>query len=113
VLCEQFIGYGQRLTMMSLLVLALVKMCTVNFARLALVLNSEVEVQSNFKRIQRFVKGYRFCERRFVQFVWSHYGNKGNWIALSIDHTNWKFGKVNLNILTIGISWRGTAIPLI
>lgn len=113
VLCEQFIGHGQRLTMMSLLVLALVKMCTVNFARLALALNPKVEVQSNFKRIQRFVKGYRFCERRFVQFVWSHYGNKGSWIALSIDRTNWKFGKVNINILTIGISWRGTAIPLI
>ena len=30
-----------------------------------------------------------------------------------MDRTNWKFGRININILTIGISWRGTAIPLV
>jgi hypothetical protein len=30
-----------------------------------------------------------------------------------MDRTNWKFGKANINILTVGISWRGTAIPLV
>jgi len=113
VLFRNFIGHGQRLTMMSKLVLAVLKMCTVNFAQLALVLNPSVQVDSNFKRIQRFVKGYRFCQRCFVQFAWSLYGNQGQWIALSMDRTNWKFGRANINILTIGISWRGTAIPLI
>jgi len=108
-----FIGQGQRLTMMSKLVLAVLKMCTVNFAQLALVINPCVQVNSNFKRIQRFMKGYRFCQRRFVQFAWTLYGNQGNWIALTMDRTNWKFGRLNINILTIGISWRGTAIPLV
>ena len=108
-----FKGHGQRLTMMSKLVLAILKMCTVNFAQLALVLNSSVKPDSNFKRIQRFVKGYRFCQRCFVQFAWSLYGKQGQWIALSMDRTNWKFGQLNINILTIGISWQGTAIPLI
>ena len=113
VLSRNFIGHGQRLSMMSKLVLAVLKMCTVNFAQLALVVNPSVQVDSNFKRIQRFMKGYRFCQRRFVQFAWSLYGNQGQWVALSIDRTNWKFGRANINILTIGISWRGTAIPLI
>lgn len=108
-----FIGQGQRLTMMSKLVLAVIKMCTVNFAQLALVINPKVQVSSNFKRIQRFMKSYRFCERRFVRFAWRLYGEKGNWTALTMDRTNWKFGCLNINILTIGISWRGTAIPLV
>lgn len=112
-LSKQFIGQGQRLTMMSKLVLSILKMCTVNFAQLALVVNPKVKRASNFKRIQRFVKGYSFCQRCFIQFAWSLYGNEGKWIALSMDRTNWKFGKLNINILTIGISWRGTAIPLI
>ena len=98
---------------MSKLVLSVLKMCTVNFAQLSLVLNPSVQVDSNFKRIQRFVKGYRFCQSRLVQFAWSLYGNEGQWVALSMDRTNWKFGRVNINILVIGISWRGTAIPLI
>ncbi len=110
---RNFIGHGQRLTMMSKLVLAVLKMCTVNFSQLALVLNASVQTDSNFKRIQRFMKGYRFCQRRFVQFAWSLYGDQGQWVALSMDRTNWKFGRLNINILTIGISWRGTAIPLI
>ncbi len=110
---KHFIGQGQRLTMMSKLILSVLKMCTVNFAQLSLVLNSSVKKASNFKRIQRFVKGYSFCQRCFVQFAWSRYGHQGNWIALSMDRTNWKFGKQNINILTIGISWRGTAIPLV
>ncbi len=112
-LSVHFLGQSQRLTMMSKLILAVLKMSTVNFSKLSLVLNPLVKKDSNFKRIQRFMKSYRFCQRCFVQFAWSLYGNQGDWIALSMDRTNWKFGKVNINILTIGISWRGTAIPLV
>ena len=112
-LSQNFNGHGQRLRMMSKLVLAVLKMCTVNFAQLALVINPCVQVSSNFKRIQRFIKGYDFCQRSFVQFAWTQYGDQGQWIALSMDRTNWKFGRLNINILTIGISWRGTAIPLV
>lgn len=28
-----------------------------------------------------------------------------------MDRTNWKFGKVNINILTVGIVYRGIAFP--
>lgn len=112
-LSRNFVGHGQRLRMMSKLVLAVLKMCTVNFAQLALVINPAVQLDSNFKRIQRFVKGYHFCARCFVQLAWSLYGAQGDWIILSMDRTNWKFGRTNINILMIGISWRGTAIPLV
>ena len=110
---EYFEGHGQRLTMMSKLVLALLQMSTVNFAKLALVINAKVQISSNFKRIQRFVKSYCFDQERFVKFAWQRYANQGTWVALSMDRTNWKFGRSNINILMIGISWKGTAIPLV
>lgn len=113
VLEEYFVGHGQRMTMMAKLILALLHMSTVNFAKLALVINAKVKASSNFKRIQRFMKSYCFCQERFVRFAWERYADKGSWIALSMDRTNWKFGRSNINILTIGISWRGTAIPLV
>ncbi|MEL6972401.1 MAG: hypothetical protein AAFO02_19700, partial [Bacteroidota bacterium] len=112
-LSEYYAGHGQRLTMMAKLVLALLQMSTVNFAKLALVINAKVKKSSNFKRIQRFMKGYCFDQERFVRFAWDKYANQGSWVALSMDRTNWKFGRTNINILTIGISWRGTAIPLV
>ena len=112
-LCKHFLGQGQRLTMMSKLILSVIKMSTVNYSKLALVLNPSVKISSNFKRIQRFFKGYSFCQRCYIQFAWALFGNTGNWIALTMDRTNWKFGKANINILTIGISLHGTAIPLV
>lgn len=112
-LCKHFNGQGQRLAMMSKLILAVLQMCTVNYSKLSLVLNRLIKVSSNFKRIQRFMKSYRFCQGGFVKFAWSLYGNKGQWVDLTMDRTNWKFGQLNINILAIGISWRGTAIPLV
>lgn len=113
VICEYFAGHGQRVTMLSKLILALIQMRTVNFAQLALVINAGAKVGSNFKWIQRFMKQYVFDQERFVRFAWSQYGDEGSWIVLSMDRTNWQFGKMNINILTLGISWRGTAIPLV
>lgn len=108
-----FTGHGQRMTMMAKLLMAILQMSTVNFAKLALVINAQVKVSSNFKRIQRFMKSYCFDQKKFVRFAWEQYANKGHWVALSMDRTNWKFDRININILTIGISWRGTAIPLV
>lgn len=112
-LCKHFLGQGQRLTMMSKLIISVIKMCTVNYSKLALVLNPSVKISSNFKRIQRFFKDYSFCQRCYIQFAWALFGNTGDWIALTMDRTNWKFGKAHINILTIGISLHGTAIPLV
>jgi len=60
-LSEMFNGHGQRLSMVSKLVLAVLKMCTVNYAQLALVINPKVKIENNFERIQHFMKSYRFC----------------------------------------------------
>ena len=35
----------------------------------------------------------------------------GKW-HLTMDRTNWKWGKSNINILTLGIAYKGTAIPI-
>ena len=110
---DYFNGHGQRQTMMTKLVLALLQMSTVNFAKLALVINSKVQISSNFKRIQRFMRHYCFDHKQFVRFAWERYTNQGSWVALTMDRTNWKFGRTNINIMLIGISWRGTAIPLV
>ena len=35
-----------------------------------------------------------------------------SWI-LTMDRTNWKFGKVNINYLVLGVAYKGMAIPLL
>lgn len=112
-LSKIFEGQSQRLSMLSKLIIALLKLGTVSYSKLCLAINPTVSKDSNFKRIQRFMKEFSFCRKSYVNFVWRLFGDSDRWVALSIDRTNWKFGKQNINILLIGISYRGTAIPLI
>ena len=110
---KHFCGQVQRINMLTKLILCITKLGAINYAKLSTVLNPKVKVASNYKRIQRFMKSYKFCERSYIQFAWKLFIKKHNWVILSIDRTNWKFGKKNINILLIGISYKGTAIPLI
>lgn len=112
-LSKHFKGQSQRMVMLSKLLLAMIKLGSVSYAQLCLAINPKVKKESNFKRIQRFVRCYSFCRKCYITFVWSLFAANQSWIALSIDRTNWKFGQRNINILLIGISYRGTAIPLI
>ena len=112
-LSKHFAGQSQRLTMLTKLILGILKLGTVSYSKLCLVINPSVQKDSNFKRIQRFVKGFNFCQKCYIQLVWKLFVLPNQWVALSVDRTNWKFGKCNINILLIGISYKGTAIPLI
>lgn len=108
-----FDAHGQRMTMLIKLILGMLKLGTVCYSKLSIVINPKVKRSSNFKRIQRFMRYFQFSRYNYIQLVWHLFVKKHNWVALSIDRTNWKFGKSNINILMIGISYKGTAIPLI
>lgn len=112
-LSNHFSGQSQRLNMLAKLIIGMLKLSTISYSKLCLVINPTVKKDSNFKRIQRFVKEYHFCQKSYIQLVWKLFVSKNQWVALSVDRTNWKFGKKNINILLIGISYKGTAIPLI
>jgi len=106
-------GKKQSLKMLSGLLLSILKMGSISYSKLSLVLNPWVKNESNFKRIQRFIKAFLFKEEDYVALVWSLCVKEHNWVALSIDRTNWKFGKKNINVLMLGISYQGTCIPLV
>jgi hypothetical protein len=40
-------------------------------------------------------------------------GLRGKPWVLTIDRTNWEFGKTTINILMISVIWNGTGVPLI
>lgn len=109
-LSQYFVAHGQRMKMLIKLILGLLKLGTISYSKLSKVINLEVKRSFNFKRIKRFVKHFNFCQKGYVQFVWSLSVSKQNWVALSMDRMNWKFGALNSTILMLGISYKGTAI---
>jgi hypothetical protein len=74
--------------------------------------DKNTKVSSHYKRLLRFFeieKVTTFCEGAFM-FVLSLIGIESNLMVM--DRTNWKIGKKNVNILTLGILFKGCFIPL-
>ncbi len=70
------------------------------------------KASSHYKRLLRFFeigKVISFCEGCFI-FVLSLLGIETDLLVL--DRTNWKIGKKNVNVLTLGILFNGCFIPL-
>lgn len=92
------------------LILALINCRKVQFSELALHINSAAKTESIERRIQAFFKSYKFDYKK-VCLLLSLFLQKGK-LTLSIDRTEWDFGKYQCNILMIVAQKGTTAIPL-
>ena len=110
---EHFKTHGRRMEMLVKLILGLLMLGSLNYSKLSKVINPRVQRSSNFKRVQRFMRYFNWSRRSYIQLVWSLFVGKKEFVLLSIDRTNWKFGRKDINILLLGISYKGTAIPLV
>jgi hypothetical protein len=87
----------------------------VNLSELATVLYSKAKIDSNFKRIQRFfnwltsLNDYQEVITDLVIIILDLKNKKND---LALDRTDWKFGKKHINILTLGVNFKGISIPL-
>lgn len=101
-----------RLKCLCGFVLSLIQLRTVNLSELSLCLNTSVSPSSNYKRLQRFVRLFRFPEGVLARFLW-HLYEEDEIPLLSIDRSNWKFGRKNINILMLSLCHRGMGIPIL
>ena len=87
-------------------------MQTVSLHKLASAMPTSVKRDSNLRRIQRFIANYALNLDLVARMIFSLLPVKDG-LVLSMDHTNWKFGEFNINILTLGIIYKGIAFPLL
>ena len=114
-LCTVFQGHFHwhkaRLMFLSAFILSLIKLTTVKWTKLANALNGTVKQQSNYRRIQRFFAEFDIPYEAVSRLILHLLPIKTDFIV-SIDRTNWKLGKFNINILTAGIIYEGVAFPI-
>lgn len=101
-----------RLKLISHFIIALCKVQTVTFEKLAIAFDAEAKVCSSLRRIQRFIASYSLSSDLIAQLIFSLLPNKKN-LRLTIDRTNWKFGETNINIFMLGVVYKGVAFPLL
>lgn len=108
-----YFGWNKaRITCFVKMVLALVLTRTVNLNKLACVFDSDAKHASRYRRLQRFFAGFKINYDRIAGFIFRLFFVSGGQWYLTLDRTNWKWGKTDINILTLAIAFKGTAIPL-
>jgi len=113
ILKEQFQGKLNlaRIKFLSLFIVALCKVQTVNFEKLSSAFNSTAKASSSHRRIQRFIGLYNLCPDLVARLIFSLLPKKEK-LVLTIDRTNWKFGKTNINIFMLGVAYKGLSFPV-
>jgi Transposase DDE domain len=109
---EEYLAVSEhRLDFIARFILALVQVKTVNLTQLALAFNGQVKSASNYRRIQRFFEQFSFDKQVITQWLIAQLPEEA--LVLCLDRTNWQFGKVDINILALGVAYKGTAIGLL
>ncbi len=101
-----------RLKLISMFVIALCKVQTVGFEKLANAFDTEAKADSSLRRIQRFITSYALDSDLIVRLISSLLPEKEN-IKLTIDRTNRQFGQTDINIFMLGVVYKGLAFPLL
>ncbi len=101
-----------RIKFLTRLIIALIASNTISYEYLARKIETQTKLSSVYRRIQRFFASFKIDDFTAARLIAAlvPIGQSG-WI-LTLDRTNWKFGKMNINFLVLGVAYNGVAIPL-
>lgn len=101
-----------RVTFLARFLVSLIAVKTICLTQIASVFPGDAEVASHYKRIQRFLRGFDLDFVALAKLTIQLVGVTGPWV-LSLDRTNWKLGKTEVNILMLVLVHRGIGFPLL
>src|SRR5919197_985222 len=101
-----------RIKFVARFLLALYAVRTVNLSILATAFSGSAKEESNYKRLQRFLRNFEMPYAQLAEFVIKLLGIPGPY-TLALDRTNWKVGTVDINILMLSIVYRGVGFPVV
>ncbi len=101
-----------RLSCFVKMLLALFVTRTVNLSELAVAMSSKAQVSSRYRRLQRFFSEHEFNYDMIARFIFHLFFSKKR-VYLTIDRTNWYWGKSKINIFMLAITYEGVAIPIL
>jgi hypothetical protein len=104
--------HGARAAFMMKFVMAVVVVRGVTASTVASVLNPRVLLESNEKRIKRFFREVELEGEGFAKLMLALLPEKSK-LVLTLDRTTWELGSVCINILMLGVAYKGLAFPLL
>jgi hypothetical protein len=101
-----------RINFVAKFLVALIQVKSVNLSEVASVFAGSAERASHYKRAQRFLRFFELSYASVAALVLKLLRVPAPW-ALTIDRTDWYLGQTPLNILVLGVAYKGTAFPLL
>ena len=102
-----------RLKCLTMLVSGILRHRTVNLTILAAENHTGAKNESCYRRLQNFFLKTTLSLPLLGRFILSKIPKPSEGWTLSMDRTNWKYGKRHINILTIGVVVNKVAIPIV
>jgi hypothetical protein len=107
-----FVWNKARVTCFVKMLLALISTRTVNLNKIACSMSSNAEQGSRYRRIQRFFAKFPIDFDMISEFIFKLFFVSSEKWYLTMDRTNWQWGKSDINILTLAVVYKGIAIPM-
>ena len=101
ILNKSFNWSKPRVYFFAKILLALFMVKTVNLSKLASGIGCKTKKSSRYRRLQRFFKEFRIDIDVISRFIYRLFGFDE--VFLTMDRTNWKWGKCHINILMVAI----------
>ncbi len=102
-----------RAALLSCFIVALLKVRTVCLTKIAVAMPGKAKTSSKYKRLQRFFSGFNFSMEGIAKLIVRFFPIRADKWDMSMDRTNWKLGKLNINPLVLGIVHMGCAFPIL
>ena len=99
-----------RLACLASLIIALFRVKTVNLAQLATAFPGKAEIDSHYRRLQRFFQHVQLQPDRVAKCVLAFLPDAP--YTLALDRTQWMLGSMPINFLVLSVVHDGIAFPL-
>lgn len=94
------------------MLIGLLKTRNINLVEMSTGFTSDAQQDSRYRRIQRFIHEHYLSYDKVAWFIMSLFGFLDTPYYLTMDRTNWQWGRKNLNILMLAVVYKGIAIPV-
>lgn len=101
-----------RMSCFANMLLALIAVRTVNLKDIANAYSSRAEIDSRYKRLNRFFALFKIDYTVLARWIFKLFFETDKKIYIIIDRTNWFWGKKKINIFMLAMAYEGLAIPL-
>lgn len=113
ILGHYFPWHKSRLECFLGILLGLFTVSTVNLREIALAMPGVTNIDSRYRRIKAFFTDFKMDYQKIAVWIFNQFVvNPKQTVYLSMDRTNWYYGKAKINALVLAIAHEGVGIPI-